>query len=235
LGLPLGEILYVELTQEESGVRGSRVQSVGKISGGVGIEVDAASKTLWASSFANGVYQYTYRFQPREGDPYHDILFPVALIPMEFLRTPFRPDNIVFSPTTRKVTVSGIVSLKKFLTSMGSAEAKKPASWTLELLPKLSKERLGSEEKSWGISQRMSDTANVALRKEEMRWRTVFQDDGGLYGGVSTGAVVQFSDGEGYVGVSLLDRGVVVCTEKGGGSAVVDEERKEGKSGHEEL
>jgi len=61
------------------------------------------------------------------------------------------------------------------------------------------------------VLKRKYDIANSALRREEWRWETVFVDDGTFYGGPSTGAVLE---GGRYVGVSLLDRGVVVCDEK---------------------
>lgn len=84
-------------------------------------------------------------------------------------------------------------------------EAPGAPSWTVELLPEV-----GREEKR-EMAFRSVDEANVVLRVEERRWRSVFMDDGTTYGGVSTGGVV---DEKGtYVGVSMVREGVVVCGE----------------------
>ena len=237
LGLPLGEILYVALTEDDDGKRCARVQLVSKIAVGTGIEIDRESKTLWASSLSNGIYEYNYDFQPKKAgveDTHNDPLFPITATASKFIRTPFWPDNIVFSPTTKKLTVSGVVSMEGFFTSMISPEAKKPSSWTIELLPQLSRQELTTEEGRRELSLRIADPANNALRREEMRWGTVFWDDGTTFGGVSTGSIVGFGKemGEGYVGVSLMDRGVVVCENIPSvrGWLVKEKER-----GHEEL
>lgn len=236
LGLPLGEILYVALTEDDDGKRGARVQLVSKLAVGTGIEIDRERKALWASSLSNGVYEYNYDFQPKKTgveDIYNDPLFPITATASKFIRTPFRPDNIVFSPATKKLTVSGVVSMEGFFTSMISPEAKKPSSWTIELLPKLNKQHLTMEEGRRELGLRIADPANNALRRDEMRWRTVFWDDGTTFGGVSTGSIVDFGKerGEGYIGVSLVDRGVIICEKIPSVRGwLVKEER-----GHEEL
>jgi len=237
LGLPLGEILYVALTGDDNRKGGVRVQLVSKIAVGTGIEIDRESQTLWASSLSNGIYEYHYGLQPKKAgveDTHNDPLFPITTTASKFIRTPFWPDNIMFSPTTKKLTVSGVASMKGFFTSIFSPEAKKPSSWTIELLPKLGRQHLTTEEGLREMSLRIADPANNPLRRVEMRWRTVFWDDGTMFGGVSTGGIVGFGKGrgEGYVGVSLLDRGVICCEK-------IPDIRgwllKEKERGHEEL
>lgn len=212
-GLPIAEVFYVALTEDDEGKRGARVQLVSKIAVGTGIEIDRESKTLWASSLTNGIYEYGYGIQPKkDGEEASDPLFPLAFTPTKFIRTPFWPDNIILSPTTKKLTVSGVVSVERFFKSMISSGSAKPPSWTIELLPAIGKQDLNTDQGRMEMGLRLADPANTALRRDEVRWKTVFWDNGTTLGGVSTGAVVDFGKGrEGYIGVSLVDDGVVVC------------------------
>lgn len=221
LGLPLAEVLYVALTKDKDGVQGARVQLVAKLAVPSGIEIDRDSKTIWVSSLVSGVYEYGYNIQPKreaKDDKYNDPLFPLQFMPRAFIRTPFWPDNIMLSQD-KKLYVSGAYSAEGFFTSMLSKDAKKPHSWTLELLPKLTKQELATEEGRRELGLRMADPANNKLRKEEMRWRSAFWDDGSMYGLVSTGGVVNLGRGrgEGFIGVGVLEEGVLHCQRKGQG------------------
>ncbi|KAF8474661.1 hypothetical protein BDZ91DRAFT_779303 [Kalaharituber pfeilii] len=234
LGLPLGEVLHVTLTQDQDGERNSRVQSVARIAVPSGIEVDQDSKKIWVASLTSGIYEFEYDSQPKENsEADNDPLFPRKFQAKSFLRTPFWPDNIVLSKD-KKIYVSGVYSAEGFFTSMISETAPKPRSWTVELLPKILKGDLSTEQGKQEMSLRATDPANAPLRREEMRWRTIFWDDGKLYGGVSTGSVVNLGGdrSEGFIGVSLVEKGVVVCDGRTEGRGWLAEPKLKG---HEEL
>ncbi|KAI5810125.1 hypothetical protein DFH27DRAFT_176466 [Peziza echinospora] len=213
LALPFGEVLYVALTKNAEGVRGSRVQLVSKASSPVGIELDKDSKTFWVSSLSSGVYQFKYELEPKKTpDEWNDALFPLNFKAKEFIRSPIWPDNLVLTEDKR-LLLSGVYKTEEYFTSMINAQSRKPKSWTLELLPKLTKASLATEEGKKEMGLRHIDPANLALRSEEARWRTVFWDDGSVYGGISTGTLVNYGPGKkpGFLGTSLVNDGAVLC------------------------
>ncbi|KAF8249362.1 calcium-dependent phosphotriesterase [Wilcoxina mikolae CBS 423.85] len=195
-GIPGGSLVYVSFS-DDGGVKATRIVRLPLANG---VAVDPVHRRVWVAGSLTGVYQYVYT--PDD---------PTVVETGAFLRTAMLPDNILFSKATGGVYVSGATSAGKLLRSIRDVEAPVPPSLTAQLLPMVHREA----EKAH-IAWRGNDVANVALRRQEWRWGTVFVDDGGVFGGVSTGGVV---DGGVFVGVSLVGRGVVVCDEvpvKGG-------------------
>ncbi|KAF8542062.1 hypothetical protein BDD12DRAFT_979226 [Trichophaea hybrida] len=195
-GIPGGSLVYFSLS-DDGGVKAKRIVRIPLANG---VAVDPVHRRVWVAGTLTGVYEYVYN--PDD---------PTVVEAGAFLRTAIMPDNILFSKATGGVYVSGATAAGKLLKSMRDIEAPAPPSLTAQLLPVVPRDA----EKAH-IAWRGNDVANVALRRQEWRWGTVFVDDGEVFGGISTGGVV---DGGVFVGVSLVERGVIVCDEvpvKGG-------------------
>jgi len=203
-GLPGGSLIYVS-TLDLAQPKAKRIVRLPLANG---VAVDPEKQRLWVAGMGMGVYQYVY-----------DARDPTVVEAGAFLRTAMLPDNILFSPATGGVYVSGITSLRAMGRAMGDERAVGPPSLTAQLLPKVPK----TAEKA-KVAWRGNDVANVALRRDEWRWGTVFVDNGTFFGGVSTGAVLE---GGRFVGVSLVARGVVVCEEVPVKGGTVPEVKKE--------
>jgi hypothetical protein len=145
-----------------------------------GLAVDTRNHRVWAVSTTKGVYSFTYN--PSD---------PSQVVPEQFVRTASLGDNVVLS-ADGEVYVSGQTNLRALMASVGDAAAPKPPSLVARLVPK----------------GKGADVANAALRKEEWRWESVFEDDGSFYGGVSSAAVLE---GGAFVASSLVEKGVLVC------------------------
>ena len=189
---PGGSLVHVSLSS--SGKVGiERAQMVSRLAFGNGVTVDTATNRVWAAAMLKGVYEFLY-----------DPTDPARIGNARFLRAAVLVDNLFFA--TGEVFISGFASLRGFLESTKSPEAKRPGGLTAKVLPLLK-----TQEDAVEVVKRKYDVANSALRREEWRWETVFVDDGAFFGAVSTGVILE---GGRYVGVSLLERGVVVCDEK---------------------
>jgi arylesterase/paraoxonase len=147
-----------------------------------GLAVDTGNNRVWAVSSPKGVYSFTYN--PAD---------PSQLVSEQFMRTASLGDNLILSPDG-EVYVSGQTNVRALAASVGDAAAPKPGSLVARLVPK----------------GKGTDVANAALRKEEWRWESVFEDDGAFYGGVSSAAVLE---GGKFVASSLVEKGVLVCGE----------------------
>jgi len=187
---PGGSLVHVSLSTE-MGVE--RAQVVSRLAAGNGVAVDTATNRVWAAASLKGVYEFHY-----------DPADPARVGNARFLRAAVLVDNLVFA--AGEVFASGFTSLWGFFESSRNPEAKRPGGLTAKVLPLLK-----MREDAVEVVKRKYDIANSALRREEWRWETVFVDDGAFFGAVSTGAILE---GGRYVGVSLLERGVVVCDEK---------------------
>jgi len=189
---PGGSLLHFSLSSEgEVGI--GDAQMVSRLAAGNGVTVDTANNLVWAASTTKGVYEFSY-----------DRADPARVGNAKFLRAAVLVDNLMF--VAGEVFASGLTSVQRFTESIKNPEATKPGGLTARVLPLLK-----MREDDVEVLKRKYDIANSALRREEWRWETVFVDDGTFYAGPSTGAVLE---GGRYVGVSLLDRGVVVCDEK---------------------
>lgn len=191
---PGGSLVHVALASDsEGGVSIEKAHMISRLALGNGVAVDTATNRVWAVATLKGIYEFEY-----------DPADPARIGGAMFLRAAVLADNLVF--TAGELFVSGFTSLRGMLESSKNPEARKPGGLTAKVLPLLK-----MREDAVEVVKRKYDVANSALRREEWRWETVFVDDGGFYGPVSTGAVLE---GGKYVGVSLLDHGVVVCDEK---------------------
>lgn len=192
-GVAGGTLVYVSLTPELA----PNATQISRLAFANGLDVDTASGKLWAAGVLTGLYEYEW-----------DLLDPARIQAVTYVRSAVLLDNVVFSRATGGVYASGITGVRGFFGSAKSEGAPAPASLTALLLPRMAP--AGYNEESVDAAPREFDLANMPLRKEEWRWESVFVDDGTLFGGITTGAVL---DNGRYVGVSLLARGVVVCEE----------------------
>lgn len=204
LGVPGGQVLFVSVP-DVGGVAATEEEevetwSVGHVCFANGLAWNPREGVLYVVSSTHGVYMYGVR----------DVAEPGVTHAVGFVRTPFAGDGVVYSSATGRVFVSGVSSVSKFATAMMSAEAPKGPSWTVELLGEVKRRGEGEEgEVKREKAFRAVDLANRPLREEERRWRSVFMDDGGFFGGVSNGGVV---DEKGtFVAVSSVGEGVVTC------------------------
>lgn len=203
-GLPGGSLVYVAL---DGAALTPAAKRVARLPLANGVAVDPQHRRLWVASMLSGVSQYVYSTAD-----------PTRVEQGAFLRTVMLPDNILFSPASGGLYVSGVTSLRAFAESQANASAPAPPSLSVQLLPKLPPRDADKHRVAW----RGNDVSNAALRRDEWRWGTVFIDNGSFFGGVSTGGVV---DGGRFVGVSLQQRGVVVCNEPPVRGGIVPEKK----------
>ena len=204
-GLPGGSLVYVAL---DGAALVPSAKRVARLALANGVAVDPQHRRLWVASSLSGVSQYIYSATD-----------PTRVEQGAFLRTAMLPDNVLFSPASGGLYVSGLTSLRAFVESQANASALAPPSLSVQLLPKLALRNADKSRVAW----RGRDLSNAALRRDEWRWGTVFIDNGSFFGGVSTGGVV---DGGRFVGVSLLQSGVVVCSEPPVRGGIVPEKKK---------
>lgn len=210
--IPGGTVVFVSVPTEafaaldavvekkREGASEMSVSTIARISLANGLAYNPHDSRLYVVSSTHGVYTYSLP----------DPTLPSSVHPHSFHRTPFGADNLFYSHSQRTLYISGVSSLSATATAMMSPEAPRGPSWTVELLPEL--QRMGQVEESVLKREkafRAVDLANRPLREQERRWRSVFMDDGGFYGGISNGGVVD-ETGK-FVAVSVVGEGVLTC------------------------
>ncbi|KAI5780522.1 hypothetical protein EDC01DRAFT_710756 [Geopyxis carbonaria] len=208
LGVPGGDLVYVSFTPGSDA--GTTVTRLARLAFANGLALDAATGRLWVASTLKGVYAYLF-----------DAANPGTLLGggAAFLRTPFLPDNLAFAGG--ELYVTGLAAPRLSAGFAASGDATPPPSIAAKLVAPLEK---GAGKAAAAL--RGHDVSNTGLRREEWRWKTVFYDDGTLFGQVSGVAVD--ADGR-FFGVGLFWDGVLVCdaVPVKGPMKVVEEEVKD--------
>ncbi|RPA83783.1 hypothetical protein BJ508DRAFT_413126 [Ascobolus immersus RN42] len=209
-GWPLSEVVRVNFGVDALDRQGHpAVGHVATVGLGNGIEYDRERRTLWVASMTHGLYSFLL---PEEREAYP---LPLKGQWTKVFRTSMTPDNLMIAG--RKLYVAEHGSLKKLFASSGAedaASAPKVPSWVVSLeLPPLDNadsdaEVLAGDAAWWGRKEAVKiGKSNGGLRMEEKRWEEVLEDDGSLYGSVTTGGVVSGK----LVAVGLLEEGALVC------------------------
>lgn len=220
-GLPLSEVLRINFGVESLDIKGHpSVQVVAKVGLGNGIEYDRERRTLWVASMTHGLYSFLL---PSEKETQGLEVYPLAVKGpwTRFFRTSMVPDNLFLVGRRLYISQHGkLVNLLKSLNAENAEAAPKVSSWvvSLDLPPVVEGEAtdvaiLTSDKAWWDDKENGAKLylgrSNGGLRKEEMRFGEVFEDDGGVYGSISTGAVVNGK----FMAVGLVEKGVLVCDE----------------------